>query len=193
MKSARACVFAILLIVGGCASTTPIAPPTKSSAPEDQERAPREIEEARATLAQNAPIGSQFNEALAQADRLGLTCYPASHIFIDLGIGISIGLAYCTPSCDLSVTSRWWIRVSDDASSKNIEEPELVRGDSFAPNSCGLYPIHPGVRNLAVGEITYTGSIFRGVPDGNGTGTWKDGTRYEGAWANGHPEGRGKM
>jgi len=34
---------------------------------------------------------------------------------------------------------------------------------------------------------TYTGEVSNGVPDGQGTFTWPDGTKYVGEWKEGEP------
>lgn len=48
-------------------------------------------------------------------------------------------------------------------------------------------------KGIAQGIDRYEGQFRKGMPNGNGTYTWADGTLYEGQWENGIREGKGKM
>jgi hypothetical protein len=48
-------------------------------------------------------------------------------------------------------------------------------------------------KGKAQGIDSYEGQFIKGLPTGNGTYTWKDGSYYEGQWKNGIREGKGKM
>ena len=45
----------------------------------------------------------------------------------------------------------------------------------------------------AVGEDSYVGNFKSGIPDGEGTYTWKNGSSYIGKWSNGLRDGNGSM
>lgn len=47
-------------------------------------------------------------------------------------------------------------------------------------------------KGVAQGIDHYEGQFFKGMPEGNGTYKWANGSRYEGAWKNGIREGEGK-
>lgn len=48
-------------------------------------------------------------------------------------------------------------------------------------------------KGLAVGTDTYEGRFLKGLPDGDGKYTWKDGRIYEGSWIEGMRDGKGTM
>jgi hypothetical protein len=48
-------------------------------------------------------------------------------------------------------------------------------------------------KGIAQGVDRYEGRFINGMPDGDGTYTWANGTYYEGQWKNGRKEGMGKM
>jgi len=48
-------------------------------------------------------------------------------------------------------------------------------------------------KGIAQGVDLYTGQFREGLPHGNGTYTWSDGTYYEGTWRYGLKDGKGKL
>ncbi len=48
-------------------------------------------------------------------------------------------------------------------------------------------------KGVAVGTDRYEGYFYRGLPQGNGTYTWADGSYYTGQWNKGLREGKGTM
>jgi hypothetical protein len=125
------------MFLTACASTAPPERMKVPVVPDEEVREQAEIRKAEATLKENIPIGTRFADALARADRLGFTCYPASHAVVDI---ISIGWAYCTLSCNSSVKSGWWIELRADPHSSQTTSIVGLRGAKFAPSDCRRRP-----------------------------------------------------